>query len=234
MRTSAPCRQAGFTLLETLVATAVGIVAVGAFRTFDIAQMYAMRNQSSQVDLQTNGRTIADLFAREVRRAGTLTNPSCTGTASTGLIMANSSQVQIRANIDGTPGTTGSNEDVTYTLNFGNNQVTRTDNNAARTDVLWSGGSIAGSQITYFDSNGTQISPGSSNLSAAQLAQVVRVRLQLALTANPSQAHNSVQQTVSDTADAALRNRYFVNGGCPYPNSPDSASPTPTPFSLYN
>src|SRR5450759_658202 len=80
--------QAGFTLTEALVATALGLVVLGVFMSFHIAQMYAMRNQTGQVDLQTSARSIADLFAREVRRAGTGTNPNCIRTVSTGILIA--------------------------------------------------------------------------------------------------------------------------------------------------
>src|SRR5512136_389799 len=126
--------QAGFTLVETLVATVVGLVVLGAFASFNVTQMYGMRNQANQVDLQTSARSIADLFAREVRRAGGGTNVNCTGTVSTGLLMAQTTQVRVRLDLNGNGVLTDANEDVTYTLDFTNNKVTRTDNGAGRTD----------------------------------------------------------------------------------------------------
>ncbi|HEX7407466.1 MAG TPA: hypothetical protein VF515_07415 [Candidatus Binatia bacterium] len=211
--------QAGFTLTEALVATALGLVVLGVFMSFHIAQMYAMRNQTGQVDLQTSARSIADLFAREVRRAGTgtNTNPTCHGTVSTGILMAQSSRMRIRADLNGDGSLTGPNEDVTYTLDFTNNQVTRTDNASAQTNTLWSGLSLAGSQILYFDSNGIQLTPSSTGLSAAQLLQVMRVRLQLTLTVNVIQPRNPLQQTAAEAADVELRNRHFVMNLCPTP-----------------
>jgi hypothetical protein len=176
-----------------------------------------MRNQTSQIDLQTSARSIADMFAREVRRAGTGTNVPCAGTVSTGILVAQSSQMRIRADLNGDGSLTGPNEDVTYTLDFTNNQVTRTDNASAQTNTLWSGLSLAGSQILYFDSNGIQLTPSSTGLSAAQLLQVMRVRLQLTLTANVVQPRNPLRQTAAEVADVEVRNRHFVMNLCPTP-----------------
>lgn len=202
--------QAGFTLTETLVAATIGLVAVATFTSFNVTQMYGMRNQSNQVDLQTAARSIADLFAREVRRAGGGTNVNCTGTVSTGLLTAQTTQVRVRLDLNGNGVLTDANEDVTYTLNLDQNKVTRTDNGAGRTDTLWSGVSLAGSQISYFDSAGNQLAPGSTGLSAAQLLQVVRIRLQLSLTGKVSDPRNTLLQTAMETTNVTLRNRYFV------------------------
>jgi len=221
--------QAGFTVVEALVATAVGLVAVGVFLSFHTAQMYAMRTQANQVDLQTSARGIADLFAREVRRAGTGTNPTCSGTVSTGILVAQSSQIRFRADLDGNGLLTGPNEDVAYTLDLTNNQITRTDNNAPRTDTLWSGTSLTGSQILYFDSNGNQLAPGSTGLDAAHLPLVARVKLQVALTANVVQHGNTTQQIATEGADVEVRNRYFVMNICP-----NSQITLPTPITSYN
>jgi Tfp pilus assembly protein PilW len=205
--------QAGFTVIEALVATSISLVAVAALMSFHVAQMYAMLNQSTQIDLQTAARTITDLFAQEVRRAGTGTNPTCSGTTSTGILLASSTQIRIRADLDGNGSLTGTSEDVTYTLDSGNSKITRTDNNQARTDTLWSGASISGSQITYYDSTGTQLSTGT--LSATDLVNITRVRLQVALTANAFQT-SSAQQTAKESAEAEIRNRYLVMTVCKY------------------
>jgi Tfp pilus assembly protein PilW len=202
--------QAGFTLVEALVASTIALIAMGAFMSFNVAQMYAMRNQTNQIDLQTSARSIADLFAREVRRAGSGTNTGCAGTVSTGVLLASATQVRVRADLNGDGALTGANEDVTYTLDSTNNMITRTDNGQSRTDTLWSGNSISGSQLTYYDSAGNTLTPGGSGLTAAQLLQVVRIKLQVALTATVVQPRNTTMQTAGDAADVELRNRYFV------------------------
>jgi hypothetical protein len=201
-------------MVEALVATSISLVAVAALMSFQVGQMYAMLNQTTQVDLQTAARQIADLFASEVRRAGTGTNPTCSGTASTGILLASSTQIRIRADLDGNGSLSGTSEDVTYTLDSTNKSITRTDNNASRTDALWHGASITGSQITYFDSTGTQLSTGT--LSAADLVNVRRVKLKLVLTGDPYQTSSTLQQTAKESADAEIRNRYLVMTVCKY------------------
>jgi type II secretory pathway component PulJ len=220
-----PIGQAGFTPTEVLLATAIGLLAVAAFASFNTAQMYTMRTQALQVDLQGTARTIVDLFAREVRRAGTGTNPNCTGTVSTGIISASASKLQFKADLNGNGNLTGSsepNEDVTYTLDFTNGAVKRTDNNRTTSaDTLWVGASagwwwwwgysgIAGSQISYYDSNGNQLVPGFSGLSATQLTQVVRIKLELVLSGPDAQPGTSTLLTARDAATVDLRNRYFI------------------------
>jgi Tfp pilus assembly protein PilW len=218
-RAAARRGQAGFTLTETLVASVVGLLAISAFASFHVVQMYGMMNQVSQVDLQNSARAIVDLFGTEARRAGAGTNPTCTGTVSTGVLVAKSSTVRFRADLDSNGSLTGSNEDVTYTIDSTNNQITRTDNGASRTDTLWSGNSVSGSQILYYDVNGTQLVPSSSGLSAAELLQVFRMKLQLKLTGATVQQGTSTTQKAVESADAELRNRYFVS---------------PTPYCRYN
>jgi Tfp pilus assembly protein PilE len=212
-----PLGQAGFTPVEALIATAAGLLAISAFASFNTAQMYALRTQAKQTDLQSAARSIVDLFAREVRRAGTGTNPNCTGTDSTGIVTASSTSLRIRADLNNTGYTLGPNEDVIYTLDYFNDAVKRTDVNSSWVaDTLWSGAlgggwtsAIAGSQFLYYDSNGNQLA-AMGGLSATQLTQVVRIKLELALTAKGSQPGNSMLLTAKDSATVDLRNRYFL------------------------
>ncbi len=236
--------QAGFTPIEALIASAAGLIAVAAFASFNSAQMYTMRGQANQVDLQTTARNIVDLFAREVRRAGTGTNPNCTGTVSTGVLAGTSSMVQIKADVNNDGVLTGSsepNENVIYTLDILNNQVLRTDyNRTSVPDTLWSGvtiggisplsggtSAIAGSQILYWDSNGNPLVPGTSGLTATQLKQVVRIKLELALAVTSTQPGNSMVLTAQDSATVDIRNRYFAMA------SPCGPQPQTSPLTFY-
>ncbi|MFM8411802.1 MAG: hypothetical protein ACKOCT_16170 [Alphaproteobacteria bacterium] len=204
-------------VVETLTTVAVGLLALAAFTTLHVGQMYAMRDQVRQVDLQSSARDIADLFSREVRRAGSGTNPSCTGTASTGLLLAKSNEVRIRADLDANGALTGAQEDVTWKLDSAGSAVTRTQNNSSTTETLWSGPSLGNSRIVYFDASGNQLSPGGSGLSAAQLLQVVRIRIELDLKGSSTQKTNTNLQVAAAAADVELRNRRFLTpANCPY------------------
>jgi len=209
--------QTGSMVVETLTTIAVGLLALAAFTTLHVGQMYAMRDQVRQVDLQSSARDIADLFSREVRRAGSGTNPSCTGTVSTGLLLAKSNQVRVRADLDGNGVLTGAQEDVTWTLDSANKAVTRTQNNSSTTETLWSGPSLGNSLIRYFNAAGTELSPGGSGLSAAQLLAVTRIRIELDLKGTSSQTSNTGLQVATAAADVELRNRRFLTpANCPY------------------
>ena len=213
--------QAGFTPLEVLVATGVGLAAIAAFSTFFVAQMHTMRVQAVHADLQGTARGIVDLFARDVRRAGSGTNVACTGTVSTGVVSAGFSSVRIRADLDANGALTGPNEDVTYTLDWLNGRVNRTDHNGngsgvSRTDTLWSQSgllgliALSGSSLTYYDGAGNQVAPGWSGLGAADLLQIRRVKLELALRVKAPQPRTNDTLTVRESADVELRNRYFI------------------------
>lgn len=212
--------QAGFTPVEALLATAVGLIAISAFASFNTAQMYNMRDQGQQADLQGVARSIVDLFAREVRREGTGINVACTATASTGIVWAGSWTVRFKADLNGNGNTSSSsevNEDVSYWLDYNHNQVLRTDNNRTSTpDVLWQGSSsITGSQILFYDSNGNPlVGAGGGLLSATQLTQIARIKLELALSGGSSQPGNSSVLAAKDAATVDLRNRYFSMTVC--------------------
>src|SRR5262249_8453244 len=152
-----------------------------------------------------------DLFGREVRRAGTNINPTCTGTASTSITWASAWTVRFKADLDGDGNTSSSsetNEDVTWWISTDNNAIWRTDNNRTSTpDTLWSGSNVGGvsalngSQFLFYDSNGNAItaaSGGSGLLSATQLTQVVRIVMQLSVATTGSAPGGSRTLTASD------------------------------------
>lgn len=209
--------EAGFLAIDALVAIALGLLVLAALTTLHVGQMYAMSDQAKQVDLQGSARDLADLFAREVRRAGFGTNPNCSGTASTGVLLGKSTEVRIRADLDGNGILTGSGEDVTWKLDAAAATVTRVDNGQALTEVLWSGVSIGTSALTYYDGSGASLDPGTTGLTAAQLVAVRRIRLNLALTGKTSQPNSSASVLARSSADVELRNRRFgTDSRCPY------------------
>jgi hypothetical protein len=223
--------EAGVSLAETLMATFIGLVAIGAFTTFNVAQMSGMRAQTSQVTMQSAARTIVDLFASEARRAGAFT--ACAGTASRGVTSATDTQVRLRTDLVPQNGVlTDANEDVTYAIDSTNKRVTRTDNGVGRTDILWTGTGVTGSQFTYYDSIGNTLSTGGGALTATQLTKVARIKIGLALAGTVVMGRaTSLQQTVSESTTVDLRNRFFVMATACGP----ATQPTPpSPLIFYN
>lgn len=210
MQLTSNCRSrrrlgcAGFSLVEMLVATAIGLVGVATFLSFNRFQLFALQDQTKQIDLQKTARDVVDLFAREVRRAGM--DPQCGGTFN-GITSANSSMIRIRADLDSSGAIDGVNEDVTYRYNYGNLKMERVTTTSVET--LLSGVSFAGSTLRYFDGSGNEIM-GTSNLSSAQRNAVRRVRIELRIsddTADPNKP-NDLEAFASTNIN--LRNRFFV------------------------
>lgn len=209
--------EAGFLAIDALVAMALGLVVLAALTTLHMGQMYAMSDQAKQVDLQGAARDLADLFGREARRAGLGTNPTCSGNASTGVLLGGPSEVRIRADLDGNGAMTGSGEDVTWRLDPALASVVRIDNGQSLTETLWLGVSITGSQIAFYDGTGAVLPPGATGLTAAQLVAVRRIRLDLVLEGKVSRPNSATTQRVRVSSDVELRNRRFgTDSPCPY------------------
>lgn len=69
-RAAAGRAEAGFTLVETLVGIAIGLVVVAAATTFVIAQLEGLHALWVQSRLMQELRVAAEIVARELRRAG--------------------------------------------------------------------------------------------------------------------------------------------------------------------
>ena len=200
--------QAGFSLVEILVATGIGMVAFLTAASFNRFQLFALRNQATQLDVQTTARSVVDLMAREVRRAGK--DPTC-AKAFNAIAAATSQSIRVQADLDGDGAVTGTNEDITYSYDSSSNTIWRTANGS--TSRLMSGWNMTGSKLRYFDQSGTELT---GSLSAAQLATVRRVRVELVLAAAAVDPRNSQPLVTRVASNIDLRNRFFVSGtGCP-------------------
>lgn len=198
--------QAGFSLAELLVAASVSLVALLCIAAFNRFQLFAIRDQAAQVDLQSNARSIADLFAREIRRAGL--DPTCSK-AFESIATATKTEIRFLSDLNGDGAIGGTNEDIAYRFKFGRERIERTSGGA--TDLLMLGLDSAGSGLAYFDANGTELIPGSGGLTSAQRAAVRRVRVNLAFRGDAVDPQNSQLQVAEVSADIDLRNRFFLD-----------------------
>jgi type II secretory pathway component PulJ len=195
---------AGLSLVEMLVATAIGLVGVATFLSFNRFQLFALQDQTKQIDLQKTARDVVDLFAREIRRAGM--DPKCSGTFSA-IALAKSYEVQVKADLDSSGAIDGVNENVTYRFNFAGQRVERVTTTSV--ERLLSGFDFTGSSIRYFDSSGVEL-PGSSGLSAAQRDTIRRVRIELRLTGDTADPNKASDLQAFAATNVDLRNRFFV------------------------
>ena len=202
--------DAGFTLPEVLMTTVISLAACATFVSFSNFQLAALRNQASQLDMQTAGRSIVDLFAREVRRAGR--NPTCAGTFAA-IAEATAYKLRMKSDLNGSGTIDGTDEDITYGFNFFSGAIYRQAGEVS--DDLLSGVSPAGSRLRYFDGAGNELVPAWF-LTEAQRNSVRRVRLELMLNANATTQGRSTPMQAQLSTDVNLRNRFFVaKTSCP-------------------
>lgn len=134
-------RRRGFTLVELLIAMAVGTVIIAAvYGAMNLAVRFAA-NTDRKVITQQDTRAVLDFMAMEIRMAslntlyvpqtwiGTIVAPNCNGIALTsdrkGLQVANAAQIAIAMDLDNS-GTIGNvaNEYIVYSYD-GANTITR-------------------------------------------------------------------------------------------------------------
>jgi len=112
-------QRCGFTLIELIIAMAIGLLILGAsYRVFE-AQNKILKNQEQIVELQQNVRAAMDMLTREVRMAGY--NPASVAFTS---VVVGSSQLKIKADLDGNAGIAGQ-EYIIYAFDSTNVRITR-------------------------------------------------------------------------------------------------------------
>jgi len=103
----------GFTLIESLIALAVGTVLLTSIYNFYISQrkVHAVREQIAE--MQQNARIGMALMTRELRMAGY--NPTGISSPKVGIIEAGPHTMRVTRDVDG-DGVIAGDEDVTYVL----------------------------------------------------------------------------------------------------------------------
>ncbi len=133
--------NAGFSILEILIALAIGLIVIASLGTAFISQRKAYDVQEQVVEMVQAGRAALDIMSREIMMAGY--DPSRSGYAPTQKMQttdpsaanfvgipynSNASVIDIYADLDGDESTTGTNEHITYAFNSSTLQVTRNAN----------------------------------------------------------------------------------------------------------
>jgi type II secretory pathway component PulJ len=215
-------RQRGYTVVEVLVSIALGLVALGGFTAFNRFQLFALRNQAAQIDLQLAARTVVDLIAREVRRTGM--DPLCSKSFEA-IRRASSSEIRVRSDLNGNGSIGSGDENIRYRYNSSSRAIERITSTG--TDVLLEDVDPGSFMLSYYDANGTPLSPdwwGDEDdvltsfgyLSSAQRAAVRRVRIRLSLTEKAVDPLNDRPLRTSVSTDVDLRNRFFLGTtACP-------------------
>lgn len=195
-----PVRAAGFSLVELLIAAAIGLVVLGAMYSVFTIQNKTFGNQEQIVELQQNVRAAMDMMSREIRMAGydpAGVNSDSDPANNFSGVPVNASQLQVRAdqNSDGAIDAT-SEENIVYAYNAANKQITRNIGAGAQSFAE----NIDAFTFAYLDGNG--------NVTAVS-ADVRRIEITITgRTARPDPAYtaNGGYRTYTLTSVIALRN----------------------------
>lgn len=185
-------RTGGFSLVELLIAMAIGLVVLAAMYSVFTIQNKTLANQEELVAMQQSVRSGMDMMAREIGIAGY--NPA--GATFDGVTVS-TSQLQIQADLDGNGAIDStSQENVIYIFDSTNKQITR-----------YIG---AGNQafVENVDSFTFEYLDGSGNVTATP-ANVRRVKITITgRTAKPDPAYtaNGGYRTYTLTSVIAPRN----------------------------
>lgn len=155
--TAGVCRSgsSGFSLVEMMVAIAIGLVVIGAMYSVFTIQNRTFGNQEEIVAMQQSVRAGMDLMAREIAMAGY--DPTFLKSFSG--ITVSSSQLQIKADLDGNGSIdTASQENIVYAFDATNKRITRNIGAGAQPFVE----NVEAFAFAYLDSGGNETAASAS------------------------------------------------------------------------
>jgi len=204
----------GFSLVELLIAMAVGLIILGAMYGLFTIQSKQLGTQDVVAEMQQNARIAMDIVTRDVRMAGY--NPSgtltrCTGTTPTasttcvGIRTAAANTISFTTDLNGngslTAGTANPNENIVYDryLSSGVYALGRTSNGVKQPVIEY----LDLLSFSYLDANGA----ATTNLANIREVQIT-IRT-IASKMDPAYTANGGYRTYTLTAKAAPRNLAF-------------------------
>lgn len=209
--------QKGFTLTELMVSMTLMLISLAAFYSVFVVQTRSLKAQDYRLEAQQYARAVLDLMIREIRSTGYFPGSECATPGHTlGIVAADEETLQIVYDADGDNACTSANENITYSYDFPNKNITRAADGGAA-EVLTDGNATA-FQFVYYPRQNTAVVPppfcvtagypsGCSGDLAANLANIQRVEIRLTVESKilyPGAASQLIA-TLSSSVD--LRNR---------------------------
>lgn len=183
----------GFTLLELLIALAIGMIVLGAIYTVFTMQNKHFTNQEQIAEMQQIARTTMDVMIREIAMAGF--DPK--NNSGAGITAATATSLAFTADLNENSVTTDANENVTYAFDSVNYQITRNTGGGAQPFAE----NIEDLAFAYYKADG-------STTATPTEIRMIKVSIR-ARTAKPDPAYaaNGGYRTYTLTSHVTLRNK---------------------------
>lgn len=196
--------QAGYTLIELMVALSIGGFLLYSINGVLIGQQKSFVLQEQIVDMQEGVRIATTLMNREIRMAGY--DP--TGTANARIVLADPDTIRLTSDLDGDGDTLDSNENIAYSVyELGGikklGRTVGTGPGISPQPVLEHIESLA---FVYRSADGTILTPP---LVPAQMSQIRKIELTITARtaiADPHYPDNDGYRTRTLTTNVSLRN----------------------------
>jgi len=120
-------KDSGFTLIELLIAMTIALVVIGAVSSAFISQRKTFAVQEHVNEMIQGARAAMDIISREVKMAGY--DPMGAGIVG---IPYSTTQLEIRADLNGDGDTSDTHEDIAYTYDSTNKQIDRNTGGGAQ------------------------------------------------------------------------------------------------------
>ena len=190
--------SAGFTLVELLIALALGLVVLTSVSNAFISQRKTYDAQEQMTEMIQGTRAVMEIITREVKLAGFDPQKGISGHTNVAGIPYSATQLELRADLDGdgTASASDLNELIIYTHDGTNLEL---DRNAGQ---AWTGARLLAENIqaftfTYWKSDGTEV------LATADEADIRQIKITItARTAKPDPGYglNSGYRTYTLTS----------------------------------
>ncbi len=202
----------GFTLMEVLGAMLLMLIVTAAMFSAYRFQLFALKTQEAQLEVQETGRNLIDLMAREIRLAGY--DPTCVKNFA-GVADARPQLLQVQFDRDAS-GAIGTGESIVYAYNADLDQIQRSAGGAPV--ALATGLPDNALAFTFFDGTGATLTPSGNPaaLTTTQRNAIRRVKITLMLQQPSPDPQSSTPLISRFVSNVELRNR-FLHGsaGCP-------------------
>lgn len=205
-------KQAGFSILELMVAMTIIIIVLGLVMTLFGRSLNTRQRESSRTDALTAAQAALNVISREIANSGYGLKLEADGIADNGLVEADSDRetIHFRANtVNDNIELTDPGENVTYYYEPGTQSILRYDENGGGPGVPQTSiviNRISSLTLQYFDYSGANPVPTIDDVPTANTGRVrvtVTVNLERVLgEANP--------QNVTLVSDVTLRNSEYM------------------------